>query len=279
MAVNYGSLPFAEALAFLRQKLDLPTRAWDDLLGAAHDRAFVVAGAMQADLLADLRAAVEKSIAQGETLESFRRDFGRIVAERGWTGWAGEGSKAGQAWRARMIYETNLFTSYSAGRYQQMRAVADARPYWRYRHSDASVVPRPQHVAWDGLILRSDDPWWQTHYPPNGWGCKCYIETLSARELRRQGLAVTGDADIPYNGTVTQVNPKTGEEIQLPDGVDRGWDYAPGANADQSLVDLLAQKRPAWGESLSRAVLDFLRPSLPADLLARLAGALGLGRA
>ncbi len=93
MPVNYGSLPFAEALAFLRGKLNLPTERWDDLTGAAHDRAFVVAGAMQADLLMDLRAAVEKAIEQGTTLETFRQDFKKIVADRGWTGWTGEGSK------------------------------------------------------------------------------------------------------------------------------------------------------------------------------------------
>jgi len=95
--VNYGSLSFAEQLAFFRHKLNLPTQRWDDLLGAAHDRAFVVAGAMQADLLADLRGAVDQAIAGGTTLEQFRKDFKQIVAKRGWTGWTGEGTKAGVA--------------------------------------------------------------------------------------------------------------------------------------------------------------------------------------
>jgi uncharacterized protein with gpF-like domain len=111
MAVNYGSLPFLEAIAFFKAKLNIPTARWDDLLGAAHDRAFVVAGAMQADLLADLRAAVDKAIAEGTTIETFRKDFNQIVAARGWTGWTGQGTKAGEAWRTRVIYETNLFTS------------------------------------------------------------------------------------------------------------------------------------------------------------------------
>lgn len=277
MPVNYGSLPFAEALAFLRAKLNLPTQRWDDLLGAAHDRAFVVAGAMQADLLADLRAAVEKAIADGTTFEAFKKDFSRIVAERGWTGWTGQGTKAGEAWRARTIYDTNVFTSYAAGRRQQMDAVATTRPYWRYRHSPASVVPRAEHLAWDGIILRHDDPWWGTHYPPCGWGCKCYVETLAERDLKKQGLKITPTADIPYNRTVTKVNPATGEEYTVPEGVDRGWDYATGANQNADLVALLKQKRPAWGPGVGRAVLEFLKPVIAADLLAELAAALGLG--
>jgi len=220
MAVNYGSLPFAEAIQFFRAKLNLPTQKWDDLLGAAHDRAFVVAGAMQADLLADLKAAVDKAIADGTTLRAFRQDFEKIVAERGWTGWTGEGTKGGRAWRTRVIYDTNLFSSYSAGRTQQMQAVADTRPWWRYRHSPASTAPRAEHLAWDGLILRHDDPWFASHTPPNGFGCKCYLETLSDRDLKKQGLAVTPQGQIPYNGP----DPKTG----LPQGVDKGWDYQPG---------------------------------------------------
>ncbi len=226
MAVDYGSLPFLEALAFFRAKLNLPTRRWDDLLGAAHDRAFVVAGALQADLLEDLRNAVEKAMEQGTTYETFKKDFRKIVAERGWTGWTGEGTKAGEAWRARVIYDTNLFSSYSAGRYQQMKAVADTRPWWRYRHSPASLVPRKEHLAWDGVILKHDDPWWDAHTPPCGWGCKCYVETLADRDLKKQGLAVTDREKIPYPDS----------------GVDKGWDYQPGASVAEELAQFAKNK-------------------------------------
>jgi len=223
---NSGSLPFLEAIAFFRNKINLPTRRWDDLLGAAHDRAFVVAGAMQADLLADLRAAVDKAIADGTTIETFRKEFKQIVAQRGWTGWTGQGTKAGEAWRTRVIYDTNLFTSYSAGRFQQMKEVANVRPYWRYRHSPASTDPRPEHVAWDGLILKHDDPFWAAHTPPNGFGCKCYIETLADRDMKKQGLAVTDKGKIPFPNS----------------GVDKGWDYQPGASVAADLARLKKMK-------------------------------------
>lgn len=217
---DYGSLGFGEQIAFLRDKLDIPTERWTDVWQSAHDRGFMVAGAMGEDLLKDLHAAVLKAIEQGTTLAQFREDFDGIVAKHGWTGWTGEGSEAGRAWRTRVIYETNIRTSYAAGRYQQLQAIKSRRPYWRYRHNDTVTHPREQHQAWDGLIIRADDPWWQTHYPPNGWGCRCYVESLADRDLRRLGL--DGPNDAPDDG----VDPDTG----MPVGVDPGWGYAPGAS-------------------------------------------------
>lgn len=254
MAVDYSALPFAEQIEFFRHKLNLPTQRWDDLLGAAHDRAFVVAGAMQADLLTDLRQAVDQAITQGTTLETFRKDFKTTVAERGWTGWTGEGTKGGEAWRTRVIYESNLFSSYSAGRLQQMQDVKEARPYWRYRHSPASKEPRPEHLAWDGLILRHDDPFWATHTPPSGFGCKCYVETLAERDLKREGLKPTPPKDIPYNGT----DAKTG----LPQGVGKGWDYQAGAQRSTPLHDLIARKLPTLDAELGAAMWAHLKDAL-----------------
>ncbi len=254
MTVEYGSLPFAEALAFFRAKLNLPTEKWDDLMGAAHDRAFVVAGAMQADLLADLKAAVDKAIDEGTTIETFRKDFRQIVAQRGWTGWTGQGTKAGEAWRTRVIYDTNLFASYSSGRLQQMQAVAKSRPYWRYRHSPASTDPRKEHLAWDGLILKHDDPFWAAHTPPNGFGCKCFIETLAERDMKKEGLEITPEGKIPFNGK----DPKTG----LPQGVGKGWDYQPGANRTTPLYDLIARKLPNLPAPLGAAMWKNLKDAV-----------------
>jgi hypothetical protein len=233
---EYGSLSFAEQIAYFKGKLNLPTARWDDIRGAAHDRAFIVAGAAKADLLADLHTAVLKGIEDGTTLEEFRRDFDEIVAKHGWTGWTGEDSVPGVAWRTRVIYETNLRTSYAAGRWAQIKEVKAERPYLQYRHNDSVLHPRPLHKSWDGLVLAVDDPWWRTHWPPNGWGCKCRAFALSARDLAKMGK--TGPDKTPNDGTYTVT--RRGEEQILPKGVDYGWDHAPGANRyelDQMLLD------------------------------------------
>lgn len=228
-SVAYGSLPFKQQIAFFRAKVNVPTERWTDLWEAEHDHAFMVAGANRIDLLADLRAAVDKAIADGTGLEAFRRDFDAIVAKYGWA------YNGGRNWRTRVIFETNMRTSYAAGRYAQLQALKAVRPFWRYRHSDSVQHPRPEHLAWDGLVLHADDPWWDTHFPPNGWGCQCTVEALNARDLARLGK--TGPDAAPASGMRQVIVGKTGPApftVDVPDGVDPGFGYAPGKSAYKS---------------------------------------------
>lgn len=132
----------------------------------------MVAGATKAELLADLAKAVDKAIAEGRSLEEFRSDFRSIVEKNGWHGWTGEGTKKGKAWRTRVIYRTNMATTYAAGRRAQLLAGNFA--FWVYRHG-GSREPRILHLGWNGLALPPDHEFWATHSPPNGWGCSCYV--------------------------------------------------------------------------------------------------------
>ena len=248
MKVGFNT-PFAEQLEFFRQKLNLPTEHWDDILRSAHDRAFIVAGAAKADLLADLRAAVEKTIGDGKSIGWFRKEFSAIVGKHGWQGWTGEGSPAGFAWRTRVIYQTNLATSYAAGRYRQLTDpdLLKLRPYWRYKHADGVMNPRLQHVAWNGLTLPHDHPFWQTHFPPNGWGCHCRIVPVDAREYAKSRAA--GETEPPAGWDDF---PEGGD----PPGVARGFGYAPGSSNVDDLRALAAAKAKNVPGSLARAFAD-----------------------
>jgi hypothetical protein len=235
-AAQYGSLPFEEQIAFFLGKVNMPTAAWTDAWNEDHDRAFVVAGAMRDDMLADFRAAVDKAISQGTTLEEFRRDFDSIVEKYGWE------YNGGRNWRSKVIYDTNLRTSYMAGRFAQLQRSKSFLPYWQYVHSDFVTHPRPMHLAWDGLILSADDPWWEEHYPPNGWGCRCTVVPLTRGQLGRTGKPGPDQAPAANYETVTVgekgPSPRT---VEVPAGVDPGFGYTPGkaawqrAMADQAL--------------------------------------------
>ena len=221
--VSAVSLPPKEAIAFLRQKVNVPTQPWSDVWNEAHSRAFSVAGAASADLVQDFRDAVAKALEHGTSMADFRKDFDTIVARHGWV------HNGTPAWRANIIFETNLSTAYSADRYVQLTEpdVLEAYPFWRYQHN-AAVHPRVQHVAWSGLTLKADDPWWRTHFPPNGWRCHCSVSPVSERGLTRMGKAGPDEAP-PLDLRTVRV--RVGDEIraeQVPRGIDASFGYNPG---------------------------------------------------
>ena len=243
--------PFSEQVAAFRMRLAnlVPTVRWDDISHGQHDRAFMVAGALKADLLADLAGAVDKAIAQGTTLEQFQRDFRAIVEKNGWHGWTGEGTAKGEAWRTRVIYRTNLATSYAAGRRAQL--IEGNFKYWVYRHG-GSLEPRLQHLAWDGIALPPDHPFWAMHAPPNGWGCSCRI--FGARTdagIRRVG----GVPGKQLADGWDMIDPRTGTQV----GIDKGWGYAPGATTAED-VNTMAAKIVHWPYELAKAFMSELPP-------------------
>lgn len=265
-SVAYGSLPFKEQIAFFRAKANVTTEHWTDVWQEEHDHAFMVAGANRIDLLVDLRQAVDRAIAGGGTLEQFRKDFDVVVAKYGWD------YNGGRNWRTRVIYETNLRTSYAAGRWQQLQAVKQARPFWEYVHSDSVQHPRPQHLAWNGLVLHADDPWWQTHFPPNGWGCQCSVRARNQRDLMRMGKV--GPDQAPASDMQEVLVGKNGpmpQTIETPAGVDPGFGYAPGRSAFEQLAqNTLTKSAQLSAEAAAKALEPLLQ-------LPRMQQALGAG--
>lgn len=260
----YGQFQFNDQIKFFREKLNLPTASWTDIWHEQHDRSFVVAGAMRDDLLDDFRSAVDKAVSQGTTLETFRKDFDAIVEKHGWE------YNGGRNWRSRVIYETNLAQSYRAGRWQQIQAVKKLRPYLQYHHMPNERYPRLEHEAWDGLILPVDHFWWLTHFPQCAWGCQCWVDTLSKRDLERDKLSVTQDqgvddfvrarwtamqqsgrvgADVPApigTRTVTVgARGPTPRTVTVPVGVDPGFAYVPGRSLSKDFLQASLEKAAA----------------------------------
>ncbi len=165
-SAQYMNLPFDDAIATFRQKLvNLPTNTWKDIWQGQHAKAFVIAGGTKDAFLTDMRAAVDKGIAKGTTLEAFRKDFDQIVEQHGWK------YKGGRGWRTAVIFNTNLAVAYDGGHWKQMTDpdMMRMRPYLRYVPS-YSRNKRPEHIEWYNLVLPKDHPFWKTHAPRNGFG-------------------------------------------------------------------------------------------------------------
>lgn len=181
---------FAEAVAAFRRRVPMPDWKWDALSEAERTFAFKVSGVAQADLANDAWQAIDRAIAEGTTLDTFKNEVGAKL-EAAW-------GKADPA-RLETIFRTNLLGAYNAGRHEILShpEVKKARPFWRY---DASGDDRDCDVcdALDGTVRPADDPWWHGHTPPCHFQCRCILVPLSQEEAEEEGIDKEGpdvDAD------------------------------------------------------------------------------------
>ena len=251
------ALPHERAIEYFQAKgLRVSSRALD-LAPEAHARAFTVAGVLKAEALQDIRSAMERAIADGQTFEEFKRGLKAKLKTQGWWGVptdpeTGEilPGRAMTPHRLRTVFQTNTQSAYMAGRYKAQLENADQRPYWQYVAILDSRT-RPRHRSLNGRIFRYDDPAWGVLYPPNGYNCRCRVKALSADEFAAEGGALsqgegrmeTVEADLGPRGGKVSVkayrDPATGELF----APDPGFDSNPGASAFG--VDVALARRTA----------------------------------
>ena len=220
-----GILP-RRALRFLRGKRLRTSEHWTDVWREEHATTFTAARLTQESLVEEVHRGLVQALREGETMESFRARLQPWLEAKGW-----RPPKRGGDIPTRLarIYRTNMRTARAAGQWERILRSSGTLPYLVYSLGP-SIEHRPDHVEWNGLILPVDAPFWNTHAPPNGWGCKCRIRQVTRRE--RERLLRSGD----YSDTEppvrrrTWMNPATGEEQQVAEGIDPGWDYNPGAH-------------------------------------------------
>lgn len=246
-----------EAIRYLEKRGKNFVYSWDwhEVWKEKHTEAFTVAKVMKADILQDIHDALQEANENGSTYRDFANNLKPLLKAKGWWGevvneQTGEVATVGP-YRLRTIFDVNIQTGYMAGHYQQNMQVAASRPWWRY----VAVMDRrtrPSHAALNGLAFRYDDPFWDTHHPPNGWRCRCHIQTqddeglaelVKAGEAARRSTdgknadATMTDVEKPLNRQeMTQVRSVStraldGSKVSM--APDAGWDYNPGKRSWQ----------------------------------------------
>lgn len=238
--VDAFNLPPERAIEFFRNKGLRTSFRWQDVSDQEHRNAFTIAKMADIDLLADVQASLQRAIADGIPYQQWADDLIPTLQARGWWGrkavvYPATGqtvvAQLGSPARLQTIYRTNLQSAYAVGQWEAIQENIEAAPYLLYDAIDDHRT-RPEHAAWDGTILRADHPWWKTHYPPNGWNCRCGVVQLSADEIEELGLTVTKRA--PASPTTTKRNPRTGAAVKVPDGIDQGWQSPRGTEKARS---------------------------------------------
>jgi len=214
---------FEEAIDFLRRRLALPEGVWLEMVReidvAARDRSAGMSDALARDVLAAALEAVET----GATSSDFLAGFSDAIGRHGWTsGDAFEDSR-----RAELTFRLMTSQAYAAGRWKQIQRLKAVRTYLRYVHVDPLLTQkgsRDEHAAWHNVILPVDHAWWLTHYPPNGFNCRCYVQSLSERDLVRYGWSVSTEAP-PSRTDIRFVG---GRPVETPAGIDPGFAFNAG---------------------------------------------------
>ena len=257
-------LPPEEAVQHFRAKGFHVGFDWRDTDASTHVRSFTVAKAMKLDILEDIQGAMDEAIADGKTFDWFRDNLEPTLRKKGWWGRqrrvdpvTGESRivQLGSPRRLRIIFDTNLRMAHAHGRWQGIERLKERMPYLRYV-SVRDARTRPEHARWHGTVLPVDHPFWRTHYPPNGWRCRCLVQQLSEDDLERYGSKVSSGPPPGSEQTRPWVNRRTGEAARVAVGIDPGFTHNVGRiDPGKAAADRLVAKIDAAPEALARVAI------------------------
>lgn len=183
---------YEPALRAFRSRLPVTDHEFKQLTEDKQRHAFKVAGVQQADLVLDVWNAIDRAIEKGTLFDDFQKDVGEKLANA----WG----KADSV-RLRTVYDTNLQTAYSHGRWEQMTAapMLRARPYFEFR---AVLDGRTTEVckAANWTLLPADDDYWINHYPPLHHRCRSYVQNLTREDGEDKGTQLNPNQIEPAEG-------------------------------------------------------------------------------
>lgn len=298
-----GPVP-AGAIKYFRAKKLKPSFDYRDVHGEEHAIHATVAKATSMDILDTIVLELDRALAEGRTYRDFAKDLTPTLQKLGWWGKqqvkdpvTGETIEAqlGSPRRLKTIYQTNMRTAYAAGQWSRIERTKKTMPYLLYQLGP-SREHRPEHKSWHNLLLPVDHPFWQTHMPTNGYGCKCHVRQVSkyeAEQLQAKGAPgpdrtqktdpgtglPIGHIDAPLSPVQTEApkidyqdwtNRRTGEVEQIPAGIDPGFAHNPGQVARREhmarvFVNKLPGTRAEIGAEAMAQSINFLLPELLAD--------------
>ena len=140
------------------------------------------------DLLSDIQNSLIQAQKDGISFKKWKSELKPTLQKKGWWGekdiinpTTGEvktiyiGSR-----RLKTIFETNMRAAHAQGRANNI--YSSTNEYIQYS-SILDSRTRVDHAAYNGIVKHRDDKFWIENFPPNGWGCRCYIKSLSKKPI------------------------------------------------------------------------------------------------
>jgi len=146
----------------------------------ARRQSFTIAGTQQLKVVQAVFDSLQKAIDKGTPIDAWRKELRKEL---------GKAFTTKNAANLDTAFINANQTAYNTGRYYQLSdpAVTASMPYQFY---DAVLDGRtsPTCLECAGTVLRHDDPWWLTHFPPLHHRCRSTVRALTASMAQRRGI-------------------------------------------------------------------------------------------
>lgn len=175
---------FIQALAYaLSREVTVPDDYYKNMTPIQRQQSVSIAGLAQLEHVKSVINQVNQAIDSGSTFA----DFQKAVKN-------GDVDISLPRHRLDNIFRTNIQAAYGRGRWYQQQQTKSSRPYLMYDAINDNRT-RPTHKALDVTVRHIDDPFWDTHWAPLGYRCRCVIRSLTEEQAKARGI--TSDDDLP----------------------------------------------------------------------------------
>ncbi|NQT91949.1 MAG: minor capsid protein [Lentisphaerae bacterium] len=184
MNVILKPLPYREAEELIRGKPAVTRRVFDRMVPEVQARAFVVAGLNDAAVLQEVRDRIA-DLPAGANWDEVKKDVAARLPYRVDPDADPEEreQQAAAAYRkAELLLRVHGFEAYMVCHHEAMMETRAAFPFWQYITAGDGRV-RDAHAVLNGTVLPADSPFWNDHFPPWDWSCRCDMIQRSPEDV------------------------------------------------------------------------------------------------
>lgn len=160
---------------------EVPKELWEETTAKLQD---AIAEIKYTDRDDDLIEQLKENVSVFSAFKSYRQNnelLATLVDENGnrrsWNEFRKAAQQVNKTYNERWLEtEYNLATrqARAAVQWKDFEADADVFPNLKYMPT-RSAEPDEAHVPFYGVIKPIKDPFWNTHFPPNGYKCQCGV--------------------------------------------------------------------------------------------------------
>ena len=167
----------------LSRDVVLSEEYYSSLTAIQRRQAVSIAGLAEIEQVRYVLAQVNSALINGQSFEDFQRNVNLVDIDL-------------PRYRLKTIYQTNIQSAYSHGRWIRQQEDKKNKPYLMYVTKNDSLV-RPEHQILNRIVRPIGDVFWFYNTPPLDYNCRCRTRGVTPEEAERMGITLA--VDLPPN--------------------------------------------------------------------------------